>query len=155
MKPNLCCNSSWYTSRIYAKMSILNYITMWHSTISSFSCLIHTLSWTYLYIFVEVSPLFVFDKHFVRAKLIRLLNGKIKKMEVADWRVLSDYMMTHLPFSAHGLFFLSGAWIRGSFFSFSSTYSRILKKEKLISQNLYNNIIKINYTVCIKVSYVV
>lgn len=34
-------------------------------------------------------------------------------------------MMTHLPFSAHGLFFLSGAWISGSFFSFSSTYSRI------------------------------
>lgn len=35
------------------------------------------------------------------------------------------YMMTHLPFSAQGLFFLSGAWISGSFFSFSSTYSRI------------------------------
>lgn len=32
-------------------------------------------------------------------------------------------MMTHFPFSAQGLFFLSGACISGSFFSFSSTYS--------------------------------
>lgn len=31
----------------------------------------------------------------------------------------------HLPFSAQGLFFLSGACISGSFFSFSSTYSLI------------------------------
>lgn len=37
-----------------------------------------------------------------------------------------DYMITHFPFSAHGLFFLSGACISGSFFSFSSTYSLIL-----------------------------
>ena len=37
------------------------------------------------------------------------------------------YMIIHFPFSAHGLFFLSGAWISGSFFSFSSTYSRILE----------------------------
>lgn len=36
------------------------------------------------------------------------------------------YMMVHFPFSAHGLFFLSGECMRGSFFSFSSTYSRIL-----------------------------
>jgi len=41
-----------------------------------------------------------------------------------------DYMMTHFPFSAHGLFFLSGACIRGSLFSFSSTYSLILQKQK-------------------------
>lgn len=40
----------------------------------------------------------------------------------------SLYMIVHFPFSAHGLFFLSGAWISGSFFSFSSTYSRILLK---------------------------
>lgn len=38
-----------------------------------------------------------------------------------------SYIITHFPFSAQGLFFLSGAWISGSFFSFSSTYSRILK----------------------------
>lgn len=42
----------------------------------------------------------------------------------------SLYMMTHLPFSAQGLFFLSGAWIRGSFFSFSSTYSLILEQRR-------------------------
>lgn len=35
------------------------------------------------------------------------------------------YIMEHFPFSAQGLFFLSGAWIRGSLFSFSSTNSRI------------------------------
>lgn len=39
-----------------------------------------------------------------------------------------DYMIMHLPFSAQGLFFLSGACISGSFFSFSSTYSRILPR---------------------------
>lgn len=32
----------------------------------------------------------------------------------------------HLPFSAHGLFFLSGVWINGSWGSFSSMYSRRL-----------------------------
>lgn len=41
-----------------------------------------------------------------------------------------DYMIMHLPFSAQGLFFLSGACISGSFFSFSSTYSRILRRIK-------------------------
>lgn len=40
------------------------------------------------------------------------------------------YMMVHFPFSAQGLFFLSGAWMSGSFFSFSSTYSRILWCDK-------------------------
>lgn len=35
------------------------------------------------------------------------------------------YIIMHFPFSAQGLFFLSGACIRGSFFSFSSTYSLI------------------------------
>lgn len=39
-------------------------------------------------------------------------------------------MMIHLPFSAHGLFFLSGAFINGSFFSFSSMNERILYEEK-------------------------
>lgn len=38
---------------------------------------------------------------------------------------LHFYMIVHFPFSAQGLFFLSGAWMRGSFFSFSSTYSLI------------------------------
>lgn len=41
--------------------------------------------------------------------------------------ILKAYIITHLPFSAQGLFFLSGAWIKKSFFSFSSTYSRILE----------------------------
>lgn len=45
-----------------------------------------------------------------------------------------DYMIMHLPFSAQGLFFLSGACISGSFFSFSSTYSRILRKKKRVSR---------------------
>lgn len=36
-------------------------------------------------------------------------------------------MIMHFPFSAHGLFFLSTAWISGSFFSFSSMNSRMLK----------------------------
>lgn len=40
------------------------------------------------------------------------------------------YMIMHLLFSAQGLFFLSTAWISGSFFSFSSINSRILKVEK-------------------------
>ena len=38
------------------------------------------------------------------------------------------YMRLHLPFSIQGLFFLSGAWIRGSDFSCSSMYSFILKE---------------------------
>lgn len=42
-----------------------------------------------------------------------------------------DYMIIHLPFSAQGLFFLSGACISGSFFSFSSTYSRILPRRRI------------------------
>lgn len=40
----------------------------------------------------------------------------------------SNYMMEHFPFSAQGLFFLSGAWMRGSLFSFSSTNSLILQQ---------------------------
>jgi hypothetical protein len=48
-------------------------------------------------------------------------------------------MMTHFPFSAQGLFFLSGAWISGSFFSFSSTYSRILQKK---NNNLQDQIVQ-------------
>lgn len=40
----------------------------------------------------------------------------------------------HFPFSAHGLFFLSTAWISGSFFSFSSINSRILKIDTKIKQ---------------------
>lgn len=53
-------------------------------------------------------------------------NKIINKLTAKHWKF---YMMAHLPFSAHGLFFLSGAWINGSFFSFSSTYSRILQKK--------------------------
>lgn len=49
-------------------------------------------------------------------------NKIINKLS-RTWR--NFYIITHFPFSAQGLFFLSGAWMRGSFFSFSSTYSRI------------------------------
>lgn len=41
-----------------------------------------------------------------------------------------DYMIMHLPLSAQGLFFLSGACISGSVFSFSSTYSLILEASR-------------------------
>ena len=40
------------------------------------------------------------------------------------------YMIEHFPFSAHGLLFLSGAWINGSWASFSSINSRILFKRE-------------------------
>ena len=44
--------------------------------------------------------------------------------------ILPDiYMRLHFPFSIQGLFFLSGAWISGSVFSFSSMYSFMLKLE--------------------------
>lgn len=46
----------------------------------------------------------------------------------STWRIV--HIITHFPFSAQGLFFLSGAWISGSVFSFSSTNSLILRTEK-------------------------
>lgn len=46
------------------------------------------------------------------------------------------YMMIHLPFSAQGLLFLSGAWINGSVFSCSSMYSLILHERKKNSRHL-------------------
>ena len=45
------------------------------------------------------------------------------------------YMRLHLPFSIQGLFFLSGAWISGSVFSFSSMYSFMLKGEENLASN--------------------
>ena len=47
------------------------------------------------------------------------------------WQICSFYIKLHFPFSIHGLFFLSGAWIRGSVFSFSSIYSFILKHKEV------------------------
>jgi len=45
--------------------------------------------------------------------------------------------MEHLPFSAHGLFFLSGVWINGSWGSFSSMYSlRLWDKLRWVLGNL-------------------
>jgi hypothetical protein len=58
-------------------------------------------------------------------------NGKINMNKLIS-NCMKFYMMTHFPFSAQGLFFLSGAWIRGSFFSFSSTYSLILEQKTWI-----------------------
>lgn len=50
---------------------------------------------------------------------------KKKDLQKDSWVPLSCYIMIHLPFSAHGLLFLSGAWINGSVFSCSSMYSLI------------------------------
>lgn len=52
--------------------------------------------------------------------------------------IVRVYIIEHFPFSAHGLFFLSGACMSGSFFSFSSTYSRILQRRKE-KENLVTN----------------
>lgn len=65
-----------------------------------------------------------------------LLSQQIKLLTLKKPNGLI-YMIMHLLFSAQGLFFLSTAWISGSFFSFSSINSRILKiegnKEKAIN----------------------
>lgn len=63
------------------------------------------------------------DQLITRAKTVCLLEFLVIYIFLLR---LHDYMMMHFPFSAQGLFFLSGACIRGSFFSFSSTYSLIL-----------------------------
>lgn len=64
------------------------------------------------------------DQLITRAKTVCLLEFLV--IYIFFLLRLHDYMMMHFPFSAQGLFFLSGACIRGSFFSFSSTYSLIL-----------------------------
>lgn len=51
------------------------------------------------------------------------LNVPAVRKRVAPLWIRVLYMMMHFPFSAHGLFFLSGAWIKGSVLSFSSIYS--------------------------------
>lgn len=55
----------------------------------------------------------------------RMMRKGNKTMNMLMSNCRKFYIIEHFPFSAHGLFFLSGAWMRGSFFSFSSTYSRI------------------------------
>lgn len=117
-------------SRTCAEMSILNYITMWHQQFLHFSWVIRK-TYVFYIIFVEVSPHFCVKTSFEMCSSWYERKNKLKNGSCWLAFLVLFYMMTHLPFSAQGLFFLSGAWIRGSFFSFSSTYSLMLKYKKV------------------------